>query len=410
MARWNHSGLIAVVAGSLGLLGAAPSNAGYASQAAPKPDHRPGFGAIFSSGHKVGLGKVVSTRDGGQIFGWDIDMAGTDGLLSSSQDTAEGYQVSVETFDQKTGKITSSFARYNGPRNSYLVDGIFTGDIGLVTHFIIPKGTIYAKRRYELMDPVTADHFTGPWAPPVRDFDVLENAENQSTSTSVVFGIELKKNDIPDLIATDLAEGTSTLIHLDPNAYGLADEPQLAQDTGLNSAVVAYSPDGGARGGAAPVNALFDLKSGKVTTFAGYNNGFSHAGVVNGIAVDSTTHVEATTTELNAQVEFYDLKKRTGITAVQLPGTGSEDQLNSGAAIANDPVNHLFLVADPDYAPTGGSAIVVYDEAGNLVEAITGFNFSNRYRVIPVRVAVNPALRMGWVDGPGDNQLQQFFY
>ena len=53
---------------------------------------------------------------------------------------------------------------------------------------------------------------------------------------------------------------------------------------------------------------------------------------------------------------------------------------------------------------------MVYDEAGNFVEAITGFSFSNSSRVIPVQVAVNPAQRMGYVDGPGINQLQQFFY
>ena len=73
-------------------------------------------------------------------------------------------------------------------------------------------------------------------------------------------------------------------------------------------------------------------------------------------------------------------------------------------------MHKLFLVADPVYAPTGDSAIVVYDEHGDFVEAITGFHFSNRFTVVPIRVAVNPSLRMGWVDGPGINQLQQFFY
>jgi hypothetical protein len=153
-----------------------------------------------------------------------------------------------------------------------------------------------------------------------------------------------------------------------------------------------------------------NLANGKVTKFSGFNFGPLSAGLVNGLAVDSTTHVAATTTELNAQVEFYNIKQRKGITAVQLPGTGPSDQLNSGAAVAVDPVDHLFLVADPVYAPTGGSAIVVYDEAGNVVESITGFNFSNASRVIPIRIAVNPATRTGFVDGPGDNQLQQFFY
>ena len=73
-------------------------------------------------------------------------------------------------------------------------------------------------------------------------------------------------------------------------------------------------------------------------------------------------------------------------------------------------MHELFLVADPVYAPTGGSAIVVYKENGDLVEAITGFHFRTGSPRVPIRVAVNPTLRMGWVDGPGIDQIQQFFY
>ena len=321
MARLARGGLIAAVAVSLGVLGAAPSNAGSASQAAPKPDHRPGFGASTLSGPRVGLGKVVSTRDGGQIFGWDINRSGSDGVLASAQGSSGGEEVSVETFDQNTGKITSSFARADGPRTTYGVDGIFTGDIGLVTHFIVPKGDIFAKRRYDVMDPVTSEKFTGEFLPPVKDVDVLEHAVNQTTNTSVVFAIELKNQSVPDLMVGDLAAGTSKVIHLDPSAFGLNDGPQLAQDSSLNEAVVAYSPDGGAVFGLAPKNALVNLDTGKVTTFNGFNGGPLSAGFVNGIAVDSTTHVAVTTTELNAQVEFYNIKSQKLLANPQLPGT-----------------------------------------------------------------------------------------
>ena len=53
-----------------------------------------------------------------------------------------------------------------------------------------------------------------------------------------------------------------------------------------------------------------------------------------------------------------------------------------------------------------GSAIVVYDEKGNLVETITGFKFA----LGEPAPAINPSKRMGWAFGPGFNQLQQFFY
>ncbi len=312
-----------LVASAASLLAAGPSGADAAR---------------FPPPYKVGLGKVVSTKDGGQIFGWDINQHGTDGVLASSQDTADPgvYRVSVETFDQATGKIVRSFARTTNERDSYSVDGIFADDLGLVTHYVVPKGSIYAKRRYDVMNPVTADEFTGSWTPPIRDVDIVGNAENQETSTSVVLTIELKQQDLPDLVVSDLGAGESHVIHLDPNLFGLANGPRLAQDTSRNLAMVAFSPDGGAVFGLPPRNALVNLETGHITTFNGLNNGFFHAGYVNGLAVDSRTRIAATTTELNAQVEFYDLKHRTGVFA-QLPGTGDTDQLNSGAAHSERP-------------------------------------------------------------------------
>ena len=93
--------------------------------------------------------------------------------------------------------------------------------------------------------------------------------------------------------------------------------------------------------------------------------------------------------------------------AAQLPCTGDTSQGNSGAGIANDPVNGLFLVTDPSYCSgSQGSAIVVYDEKGNLVETITGFKFA----LGEPAPAINPSKRMGWAFGPAFNQLQQFFY
>jgi hypothetical protein len=55
-----------------------------------------------------------------------------------------------------------------------------------------------------------------------------------------------------------------------------------------------------------------------------------------------------------------------------------------------------------------GSAIVVYDEQGNFVETITGFNFA----IGEPAPVLNPAKRMGWAFGgpAGFSQLQQFFY
>ena len=357
-----------------------------------------------------GLGKTLTTKDGGQIYGFDVNQNGTDGVLASAADTSQPgvYKVSVETFDQNTGKITKSFASSTGKRNSYAVDGIYAGDVALVTHFIIPKGTIYATRKYRTMAPVTAGQFTGNWTPSIADVNVQAGAENQTTSTAVLFAIELKNQDKPDLFVSNVAANTfGNVIHLDPSLFGGGNGPQLGQYTSANEAVFALSPDGGRVGGSAPVNVLINLQNGTETKFTGYNNGEFGAGFVNGLAVDPNTGVAATTTELNAQVEFYDLNTKTGIAAVQLPCTGNTSQGNSGAGIAVDPVHKLFLVTDPFYCSgSQGSALLVYDEQGNLVETITGFKFA----IAEPAPAINPGKRTGWAFGPQFSQLQQFFY
>jgi hypothetical protein len=363
-------------------------------------------------GSAPGLGAVLTTSDGGQIYGFDIDQSGNDGVLASAQ-TIDGngdVKASMQTFDANTGKITKTFAAYTGHKNEYGMDGIFAGDVALVTHYITPKGTIYAKRKYEVMNPVSGGAFTGAWTPPLKDMGVLEAPSNQSTSTTVLFGIELKKQDNPVLIVSDIAANAfPKVIKLDPDLFGLADSPNLGYYEAGNEAVLALSPDAGAVHGKPPLNVLVDLSTGESTTFNGYNNGFYHAGSVDGFAVDQNTGVGATDTELNAQVEFYDFISKSGIAAVQLPCTGATDQSNSGSGIAVDPVHKLFLVTDYFYCDgSKGSAIVVYDEKGKYLESITGFHFA----IGEPPPVLNPKKRMGWAfGGPGGfDQLQQFFY
>jgi hypothetical protein len=345
----------------------------------------------------VGLGKILSSN-GGQIFGFDIDGNGNDGAFATS--------TNVETFDQDSGTIRKTFPKSPPSGTSYNFDAIVTGDVGLVTRDVMPKGKTFARRFYDLMDPVKG-RFTGKWTPPVKDIEVEAAGPNQTAGTTAIFAIELKKHDIPDLFESNVAKNEfGKVFHLDPRTFSLGNLPQLAQDTATNEAVIATSPDGGRVQGVAPINVLVNLGTGKQTEFPGLNNGEFGAGFVNGLAVDSSTGIAATTTELNAQVEFYDLARQTGV-AAQLPCTGDTSQENSGAGIANDPVNGLFLVTDPSYcSESQGSAIVVYDEKGNLVETITGFKFALG-EPAPV---INPGKRMGWAFGPGFNQLQQFFY
>jgi hypothetical protein len=122
--------------------------------------------------------------------------------------------------------------------------------------------------------------------------------------------------------------------------FELGTQPQLAQDTVNNRAVMATLPSGGAVGGPPPVIWTVDLKSGKMTQFPGVQcPGPYYCRYANGIGYDSSTGIACTTTELDACVEFYNVVKQTGI-RVQLPGNAG--QINAGTYVANDAINGLF--------------------------------------------------------------------
>jgi hypothetical protein len=348
----------------------------------------------------VGPMKVLSSAYGGQIFGFDIDQRGTDGLLSESLAQGSVVKSAIETFDLKSGKITKVVKTLiSSPNDDFETFGIVGDDVGFVDEQRSRNATS-RNDRFFLLNPVKGEKITGVWKPPhVADSVLYQQAANQQTNTqvSVVFRHAFS-SDVPWLYVWD--SSTNKFLRFIKMAYtGEA----MGEDTSSNEAVLA-----GQSGSGAPINTLVNLATKKITVFQGVNEGSFGAGAVNGLAVDSGTGIACTTTELNAQVEFYDLAEETGF-SVQLPGTGPSSQLNSGTAVANDAKNQLFLVAQPNSSTSSGSSIYVYDEKGDLVESLDGFAFS--YSTLPVtKIAVNPVLRLGWVNGPNLNQLQQFSY
>jgi hypothetical protein len=356
------------------------------------------------------LGPVLTTSDHGQIFGFDINSNGNDGVLASGLTS----DISVQTFSETTGKITKTLGAITGKKvvkgDDYVADGIFAGDVGLMDFQKagIP-GQTPTKDKYNLLNPVTKNRLNGRWIPPLKLFNVVEWAPNQSTDTSVVFGYQREGSDPLDLIVSDVGKNTfGKVIGLSATDFALGTQPQLAQDTVDNLAVMATSPSFGAAGGPPPVIWTINLTSGKMTHFSGVNcPGSVGCGYANGIGYDSSTGIACTTTELDAGVEFYNVAKQTGI-RVQLPNNAS--QLSAGAFVANDAVHGLFLIAQPVSTTGSGSSIQVYNENGILEESINGFNFSDASTVIPLRISINPTSRIAWVNGPQADQLQEFSY
>ena len=353
---------------------------------------------------------IVQSQFGGQIFGFAIDQNGTEGVLSEAADIGGGkILAAVETFDQATGSILNIVKKIQ-TKDDFVTLGITGTSVALVEREHV-KGLYVVKRIYEELNPLTTNKFTGKWKAPLASDDIImgisENQvqPNQASTTNAVLAFENGGNDPTFVFGTNVGANTfGPQITLADPTFFFSDGPVMDYNGNTNQAVVAAAT--GAVGGPAPQIALVDLTKGTVTQFTGILGPAPyHQGYVNGIAVDSQDGIACTTTELDARVEFYNLKKKTGF-AVTLPG--SPGQLQSGENVEYDPINKLFLIAQP-YSSTGpGSSIQVYDTKGNLVESLNGFSF-------PISTgpmfAIHPSERNGFVYGPtGVNELQSFTY
>jgi hypothetical protein len=352
---------------------------------------------------------VVSSKFGGQIFGFDIDQNGTEGMLAEAQTLPDGRVLAaVETFDQATGRILKVVKKITS-KDDFIGLGIVGTSIGLVEREHV-KDIFVVSRIYKTLNPLSGNAFTGTWTPPLNNDDILTTLSRaQGTTTTVFLGFENGGDDHTFVFSSDVAANTfGPRITLPDDPFFFSNAPLVAYDSRKNRAVVAASD--GAVGGPPPVIALVNLTTGQVTKFQGipgpppFRQGF-----INGLAVDAADGIACTTTEVDFRVEFYNLKTKTGFSQT-LPG--ATGQLQSGSDVAFDAVNKLFLVAQSVSSTGPGSSIHVYDIRGNLVESLDGFNFSSAFNVVRTHIALNPQNRTGYVDGPdaGVTQIQSFSY
>src|ERR1019366_3708098 len=176
-------------------------------------------------------------------------------------------------------------------------------------------------------------------------------------------------NFIPWVFSSNVAKNTfGPVVDItDSNTFGSV-PPPLAYDSTTNQAILGGGPGCFA---CLPVIGLVDLTASTFTEFTGIGFGF-----INGLAVDSADGIFVTTTEDDANVEFYNLVTETGFNVV-LPGSGS-NQIFSGSDVEFDPINKLFLIAQPvSSVSSSGSTIYVYNTSGQLQETLNGFSFSN---------------------------------
>lgn len=347
---------------------------------------------------------IVHSKFGGQIFGFDIDQNGTEGVLAEAQTLSGGnVEAAVETFDQKTGKILAVLVR-TLTQDDFITLGVVGKSVGLIEHEHVVS-FLNVQRTFLTINPLTGHTFTGKWTPPIGTQHLLkEVSRTQGSANNAVFAQDNSGSFIPFVFSSNVAANTFGPVISITDSFNFGSiVPPMAYNTQTNVAVL-----GGGNGcfGCLPVIGLADLGKGTFTEFTGIGFGF-----VNGIAVDSADNIACTTTEDDASVEFYDLNTETGFTVV-LPNSG-EQQFFSGADVEYDPIHKLFLVAQPNSSSaSSGSTIYVYDINGVLQKTINGFSFSNAFNVVPAHIAIHPSVRIGFVDGPSSNvnEIQRFTY
>lgn len=346
---------------------------------------------------------VVHSQFGGHIFGFDIDAHGSRGVLCEAQEMPDGSLLSaVETFDQRSGD--TQLVSLVRDRDDFLALGVFAGSLGLIeTEHADAQQHI--QRSFTLIDPLASSRIGRKWTPPIDRNHLIDHvSRSQDSSLAAVYAYDNSGSFLPLIFSTDVATNTfGPTIALTDADFSTGVTPAIAYDSALNQAVLGIQRL--ALPLLAPRIAQVDLGSGATSVFDGVGRGN-----VNGIAVDPTTHRACTTTEIDYSVEFYDLQTQTGMRET-LPGAGN--QFNNGADVAVDTVHGLFLVAQPNSTTAPGtSSIHVYDEAGDLIESIDGFHFSDLGNVVPMHIALHPSLRLGFVDGPDDGvtQLEAFRY
>jgi hypothetical protein len=340
---------------------------------------------------------VVQDKFGGQIFGYDVDRNGSEGMLSEILELSNGNLLNAtETFDQATGKIIKVVAKETKTQNNFITLGVVGSHIGIemVEHV---KGIYVNKRTYSTINPLDGNKFTGTWTPSISNktelFEGLEAdqgtpnvavmASTQTCCGRFVFGSDVGANTFGKKITLE-----------DPIFTGGV-PPLLAFDSKKNRAVLAQ-----AQGApfSVPEISLVDLTKGKISEFTGLGFGY-----VNGLAVDSATGIACTTTETDNSAEFYNLAKKTGVIVV-LPVIGQY----SGGAVAVDAVHKLFFITHP--VPGAPGQIHIYNEKGKLIKSLAGIAMGPA----GVYVALNPGARTGFVQVAGSNGnssgLQSFKY
>jgi hypothetical protein len=349
---------------------------------------------------------IVHGELGGLIFGFEIDPDGTEGLLCEAVSNPDGtVSARVETFSQATGRVIRVLAGSES-QDDFIALGV-AGSVGLVERERV-RDLFHVRRTFATINLVAGNRINGRWTPPINSKQIVNQvkAALDGTPNVAVYALSVSTNVNPVVFTSNLADNTfGPVIDITDPDFTQEAPPVIAFDPIGNQAILGH--DKPSPFILPPVIGFVDLATGSFVKQTGLG-----LGVINGIAVDSEDGVLCTDTSFDSAVQFYTLSNFSGV-SVFLPGHNPQTSTASGGDIEFDPINKLFLVAQPfsDGQLNNGSSIHVFDLTGNLVESIDGLNFQGGDNVFPVHITLNPNRRIGFVNGPDlTTAIQSFSY
>jgi hypothetical protein len=349
---------------------------------------------------------IVHGKLGGLIFGFEVDPNGTEGLLCEAFSHPDGtLSARVETFSQSKGRITRVLGGSES-QDDFIALGV-AGSVGLIEHEKV-RGLFNIKRTFSTINPLAGNMINGAWTPPISSQQIVNQVKPalDGTPNVAVYALSVSTSVNPVVFSSNLADNTfGPVIDITDPDFTQEAPPVIAFDPIGNQAILGH--DKPSPFILPPLIAFVDLTTGSFVKRTGLG-----LGVINGIAVDAEDGILCTDTSFDSAVQFYSLSDLTGI-SVFLPGHDPQTSTASGGDIEFDPINKLFLVAQPfsDGQLDNGSSIHVFDLTGNLVESIDGLLFQGGDNVFPVHITLNPSHRMGFVNGPDlTTAIQSFRY
>ena len=182
---------------------------------------------------------IVQSRLGGQIFGFDIDPDGTEGILSEAQVAGDGTVLAaVETFDQRTGAILGIVTQRR-TEDDFVTLGVVGHHVGLV-EYEHQIAFLDVERTFPTIEPLASSHFNGRWRPPIDEHHLIETvSRNHATDTFVAYAYDNSQSFEPQVFSSNLTDGTfGPLIVMTDPSFQTGLVPKLAYDEATKKAGV----------------------------------------------------------------------------------------------------------------------------------------------------------------------------